>query len=308
MIKLMEPIGYCFGVKNSISSVIQAKKKHPKAKIVFLKPLVHNATTNKLVMNELKAEVYSPDKPISFYKDSLFAFPAHGYTHREVLLIKSLQADYVDCTCPLLIVNKNTMRGNIKSGFQVILLGKKNHPEVLSILDEMPSIKFVSVDDIDTFDYSSLEKYPKLAIYPQSTIGQAEFESFLDKAKSHIKGKLVKGSICRECLKRWNSLIKLDAENYSTIIIVGDKDSSNSNEFLNLAKKNKPDSFCFMAETKNDLAPFLKKIKFDKDIFIFSSTSTSEKMVYEIYKKLKTEERKYRLSAPLRDLKKLFQG
>lgn len=298
MIEIIEPYGFCFGVKNSISLVLQAKKKHPRSKIFFLKPLVHNASTNKQVLKKLHSEVYDPEKPISFYQDAYFALPAHGYTIKDLRLVKSLRSDYINCTCPILIVNKNTIKGNVRSGFTVFLLGKTNHPEILSILDEIKGVKFIPIEKLDTFDFSTFENFPKLAIYPQSTLGESDWNSFLDKAQPHIKGKFIKGSICKECLKRWEKVKKINPLMKATFIVVGDKDSSNANEFKKVCQETHLASTCILLENKQELKKEVSSIDFKKNIYLVSSTSASKESFEEIYKYLKHSYLIYKFKHP----------
>ena len=298
MIKIIEPYGFCFGVKNSISLVLQAKKKHPRSKVFFLKPLVHNASTNRQVLKKLHSEVYDPSRPVSFYQDSYFALPAHGYTIQDLRLVKSLRSDYINCTCPILIVNKNTIKGNVRSGFTVFLLGKTDHPEILSILDEIEGVRFIPIEKIETLDYSTFANFPKLAIYPQSTLGESDWNAFLEKVQPYIKGKFIKGSICRECLKRWDKVKKVNPLVKATFIVVGDKDSSNANEFKRICQETHANSTCILIENKDELKKQMPDIDFARDIYLSSSTSASKKSFEQIYKKLKWSYRLFRLTHP----------
>ena len=256
----------------------------------------------------LNSSIYSPDEPTLTYQDSYFAFPAHGYTKKDVLLAKSLRAFPIDCTCPILIVNKNMMKNNIKSGFKVFLLGKTDHPEVLSILDNIPEVEFIPIEKMKEYDYSSFLKYPKIAIYPQSTVGMKDYSDFLNLASPYIKGKFIKGDICNECKKRWNLLKKLKPISKSTIIVVGDKDSSNANEFLNIGIEEHPDCLSFLAEIPSDLDSHLDKIDFTRDIYVFSSTSASLKGVKRIVKALKKKLFLFILRHPFKYMKRPAQS
>jgi (E)-4-hydroxy-3-methyl-but-2-enyl pyrophosphate reductase len=303
MVNLIEPYGYCLGVRNSISKVTNDSSSFPYKKIVLLMPLVHNQATNQEIEKTMKAEVYDSSKDPSYYADALFIFPAHGATRRDVLLVKSLKGFMMDCTCPVLLNAKAMMKKDIALGYKVYFFGKSTHQETLSALDSDPAIELIPVETFRSFDFTQVEKYPKVALFPQSTVGMADYEECLALLTPHLKGKFIKGSICHECLSRWTGLKKLKAKAKSTFVVVGDETSSNANEFLKIAKTSFPDCLSFLAETVGQVEKHVGEIDFRQQIYVLSSTSSSPKTVLAIVKRLKKLNLEQRLKHPFRGLK-----
>ncbi|MDD4532217.1 MAG: hypothetical protein PHW22_02145 [Bacilli bacterium] len=287
MVKYITPYGFCFGVRNSLNKVRELHKNRPGAKIVFVYPLVHSKETNAMIYKEIKATNYSPDVPQKEYRGAYLIFPAHGMTAVDHRFVKSLQAKYIDCTCPVLLNTKKLIKKNLSDGKNVFFLGKKNHSESRFMCDIDSRIHFISTDEIDTYDYQHLNDFSSIYLYPQSTLSQETLNRFNANIKKFYKGKYLPYHLCIECLKRWNNGKSIVPALNDTFIIVTDQSSSNGNEFADLLRNKFFRNKIYTIESYQQLKSLKKEINFRGNIYIGSATSTPNKLVEKIANHLK---------------------
>jgi 4-hydroxy-3-methylbut-2-enyl diphosphate reductase len=236
--------------------------------------------------------------PPTTYRDALMVFPAHGSTSRDRLLTKYLNATPLDCTCPVLLNAKNMMKRDLKAGYFVFFVGKEGHPETLSVLDSDERIKLIKASEASSFDFTPYLAKTKIAIYPQSTLGQDTFQAVLTRAQAVFKTEIKAGQICHECLSRWQALDGLGLGLDFSFVVVGDPSSSNAVEFKDLIVKKYPKASVVLALDEKGLEAEISQISFRGDVFLVSATSASDQDVQKIYKKLKSAEKIYKLKHP----------
>src|SRR5574344_545916 len=119
MIKIIRPIGYCFGVKNAINKVIELRQKNP-SKLIFLsRPLVHNDDTNKFLQDTYSIKNIESLKA-NYPAGSTIIFSAHGLTSEDVNFASQYNLDYLDTTCPFFIKNIESLKANYPAGSTII--------------------------------------------------------------------------------------------------------------------------------------------------------------------------------------------
>lgn len=282
MIKIIRPIGYCFGVKNAINKVIELRQKNP-SKLIFLsRPLVHNDDTNKFLQDTYSIKNIESLKA-NYPAGSTIIFSAHGLTSEDVNFASQYNLDYLDTTCPFLIKAKKNIIDDLNNGFNVVYVGKKNHPESKFIMDISPDIVFIDTNKIKTYSYIYLEQFGKLSFYPQSTISLNSYNDLVNQVQTKITASYKINNICSECLKRWKQALAICPTVNDVFVIIGDKSSSNSVEFYNLVKEKFSNPVFFISnveQAENEK----RSIKKSNDIFIASSTSSSEELVNKIIK------------------------
>jgi len=287
MVTYITPYGFCYGVKNSLNKVREIRKNRPQARIVFVHPLVHNQTTNELIYKETRATCYSPDVPQKTYRGAYMVFPAHGMTNVDKRFAKSLQANYIDCTCPVLLNTKKMIKKNLENGKTVFFLGKRNHAESRFMCDIDKRVQFIGDDEIDTFDYTKLNNYSAIYLYPQSTLSKEKLDKFNSNVKKYFKGKYVPHHLCVECLKRWNNGRKIVPSIYDSFIVVTDPSSSNGTEFANILKREFTMNKVYTIDSLEQLKKIKKEIDCRGDIYIGSATSTPNKLIEKVGRNLK---------------------
>lgn len=287
MIKIIKPLGFCYGVQNSISKVKELHKQQPERQIVFFKPVVHNHQTQELLEKETGGTIYDPSADYKGYANAFFVSSAHGITRDQKQLAHFLQADLLDCTCPFLSASKGMMEHYLNEGYQVCFLGKSGHDETVSVLNSVPGLLFIPAEKAASFDFNRFKEGEKVALFPQSTLSMTLFNDFKDKLADAVGDSLKVFPLCHECTNRWNEGLSLSPDTPFTFLVIGDKTSSNANEFVNLMKKNFPDKPVYLVTDLPFLESILPKIDFHHDVYVASATSTSPSEAETIIKRLK---------------------
>ena len=282
-ILLASPRGFCAGVDRAIEIVNRAIKKFGSP--VYVR---HEIVHNKQVVDELKEKGAIFVEELSEIKDLSrpVIFSAHGVpkTVPEEAKIKNLF--YVDATCPLVSKVHNESEQLYKNGYDIILIGHKNHPEVIGTMGQLPtgSIKLVETsDDVVELD-NNLFKKP-VAYITQTTLSiddTAEIISSLKKKFKEIKGPL-KQDICYATTNR-QSAVKEIAAKCDMFFVIGSKNSSNSVRLVEVAKK----AGCLNSElvhTEKNLP--IEKIKRCKRIGVASGASAPERLVQNLISEIK---------------------
>lgn len=282
-ILLASPRGFCAGVDRAIEIVNRAIKKFGSP--VYVR---HEIVHNKQVVDELKEKGAIFVEELSEIKDLSrpVIFSAHGVpkTVPEEAKIKNLF--YVDATCPLVSKVHNESEQLYKNGYDIILIGHKNHPEVIGTMGQLPtgSIKLVETsDDVIELD-NNLFKKP-LAYITQTTLSiddTAEIISSLKRKFKEIKGPL-KQDICYATTNR-QSAVKEIAAKCDMFFVIGSKNSSNSVRLVEVAKK----AGCLNSElvhTEKRLP--IEKIKNCKRIGVASGASAPERLVQNLISEIK---------------------
>ncbi len=236
---LANPRGFCAGVERAIEIVERALEKHGSP--IYVR---HEVVHNKYVVSELKNKgVVFVNEISRIPKGSVIIFSAHGVSQEVRNQAKSMTPIIYDATCPLVTkVHKEVARRQ-KNNHQVILIGHKNHPEVEGTLGqsiETNSISLVeSIKDIESLDYQPEES---LSYTSQTTLSVDDtmllVEALVTKFPWIHAPK--KNDICYATQNRQDS-VKAIIEEVEVLIVIGSKNSSNSNRLREIAeKKQKP--------------------------------------------------------------------
>ena len=303
MIKLIQPIGFCYGVRNSIKKAKEERRNSPKRKIVFLHPIVHNRKTHEELLKEVHGEDYDPSADPKIYDNAVIVTSAHGSTAEEKRLVHYLKGELLDCTCPFLITAKKTMKAYLEEGYDVYFVGNEKHAETLSVLSSDPRIIYIPTSKALSFDFKSIREGAKIAVFPQSTLSRTIYESFLSSLRKSVNVSSLKiFPLCHECANRWDAALKIPPEERFSFFVIGDPTSSNAREFVSLVSRNYPNMKVFLTSDADELAQQMKEIDFRDNVYLASATSASADQVRAVYKRLKKENRKQRFLRFLRVL------
>ncbi|PPR79637.1 MAG: 4-hydroxy-3-methylbut-2-enyl diphosphate reductase [Alphaproteobacteria bacterium MarineAlpha2_Bin1] len=251
-IVLAKPRGFCAGVERAIEIV-------EKALIQYGPPVYvrHEIVHNRRVIENLKSKgaifVESLDE---IPKNSVTIFSAHGVSKlvEDSALIRKLQV--IDATCPL--VKKVHVEGRkaVKSDSEVILIGHEGHPEVEGTMGQIPGKVFL-VSSIEDIDFISPKNHQKLAYITQTTLSVDDTREIISALKIKfpaIEGQDIK-DICYATQNRQTAVRSL-AEKSDIVLVIGSKNSSNSNRLVEIASSYGSNSYLIEDSTSLDLSWF----------------------------------------------------
>ena len=282
-ILLASPRGFCAGVDRAIEIVNKALNKHGKP--VYVR---HEIVHNKQVVEDLKKRGAIFVEEISDIKDTTrpVIFSAHGVPKKVPEEAKLKNLSYIDATCPLVSKVHRESEQLFKNGFEIILIGHKNHPEVIGTMGQLPngSIKLVeTIDDVKSLNIKNFKK--PLAYITQTTLSVDDTANIIDFLRDKfpsIKGP-IKEDICYATTNR-QSAVKKIAPDCEMIFIIGSRNSSNSARLVEVAKK----AGCENSELiHSDKKLPIELIKNCKKIGISSGASAPEQLVQNLINEIK---------------------
>jgi len=277
---LAAPRGFCAGVVRAIEIV-------EKALIKFGSPVYvrHEIVHNKQVVDDLKLKGAIFVEELSEIKDLSrpVIFSAHGVPKTVPEEAKNNKMFYVDATCPLVTkVHRETERHN-KNGNKVILVGHKNHPEVIGTMGQIPKENIILVETID--DVKNLLIKEPVSYVTQTTLSVDDTKDIIKALKikfPDIKGP-VKEDICYATTNRQNAVKKI-ASSCDMFFVIGSNNSSNSKRLVEVAKK----AGCKnsrLINSNNELP--VEEINKCKKIGLSSGASAPEKLVKDFINEIK---------------------
>ncbi len=232
-ILIAAPRGFCAGVDRAIEIVKKSIDKYG-APVYVRHEIVHN----KHVVESLKKIGAIFVEELSEIKDKTrpVIFSAHGVPKSVPEEAKDLNINYVDATCPLVSKVHREAENLYKSGNHILLIGHKNHPEVIGTLGQLPkgSIDLIeSIEDVEK--YNNTKK--NIAYVTQTTLSVDDTKEIINKLK--IKFPKIKEprkeDICYATTNR-QSAVKNIAKLCEMFFVIGSRNSSNSVRLVEVAK------------------------------------------------------------------------
>jgi len=282
-ILLASPRGFCAGVDRAIEIVKKTLIKYGspvyvRHEIVHNTQVVENLKKLGAIFVEELSEVEDSSRPV--------IFSAHGVPKSvpEEASIKKMF--YIDATCPLVTKVHREAESLHKNGYDVILIGHKNHPEVLGTMGQLPKGAITLIETVKHAQNLNVNELKKPVAYvTQTTLSVDDTKDIIEV----IKGKFpeikspTKEDICYATTNRQEAVKKI-APLCDMFFVVGSKNSSNSQRLVEVAKK----SGCVSSEliTFNDKLPIDSIIKCSK-IGITSGASAPEKLVQNLILEIK---------------------
>ena len=284
-IYLASPRGFCAGVKRAIDIVEKSINKFGSP--VYVR---HEIVHNKQVVEELKKKGAIFVDELSDIEDEKrpVIFSAHGVPKSVPQEAKLKNLSFVDATCPLVSKVHRESEQLHKKGFEILLIGHKNHPEVIGTMGQLPagSIKLIETKkDAEALEINKFKK--PLAYITQTTLSvddTAEIIDYLKKKFPNIKGP-IKEDICYATTNR-QAAVKKIASRCDIFFVVGSRNSSNSVRLVEVAKKAGCKNSQLMHSEKE--IPF-EEINNSNTIGISSGASAPEELVQTLLDNIKKD-------------------
>ena len=283
-ILLAAPRGFCAGVDRAIEIVKKSIEKYG-APVYVRHEIVHN----KHVVESLKKIGAVVVEELNEIKDKTrpVIFSAHGVPKVVPEKAKELKMDYIDATCPLVSKVHREAENLNKSGFHVLLIGHKNHPEVIGTMGQIPNGSIDLIENIEDVNKFEIKGNGKLAYVTQTTLSVDDTKDIINALKekfSNIK-EPKKEDICYATTNR-QAAVKKIAKLCDMFFVIGSRNSSNSLRLVEVAN-NSGCSEAVLIHSESSIP--LEKITKCKTIGISSGASAPEILVENFIKKLKEQ-------------------
>ena len=283
-ILLASPRGFCAGVDRAIEIVKKSIDKYG-APVYVRHEIVHN----KHVVDSLKkiGAVFVEELEEIKDKTRPVIFSAHGVPKSVPKEASNLNMTYVDATCPLVSKVHREAENLHKNGSHILLIGHKNHPEVVGTMGQLPSDCIDLIENVNDAEKYSKKNGSKLAYITQTTLSVDDTREIINVLKNKFPeiNEPKKEDICYATTNR-QSAVKKIAKNCDMFFVIGSRNSSNSVRLVEVAKNNGCD--------KSELIHSESKVPIDKianckTIGISSGASAPEILVEEFIQELKKE-------------------
>lgn len=246
---LASPRGFCAGVVRAIETVNLTLKSQG-APVYVLHEIVHN----KHVISELENQGARFVKQLSdIPRGEICIFSAHGVSFETEEQARKLGLRTIDATCPLVTSIHQMVEKYHNQGFDVIIIGHHGHPEVMGTAGRVEGRVHIvaSKSEAEEIEVMTPEK---TAYVTQTTLSQedvSDIRAILERRFPSIKGP-VKSNICYATQNRQNAVTQL-ARECDLILVVGSKNSSNSNRLRDVAEKSGGTSY--LIDDRDDIDP-----------------------------------------------------
>ncbi|MGV2703967.1 UNVERIFIED_CONTAM: 4-hydroxy-3-methylbut-2-enyl diphosphate reductase [Aeromonas salmonicida] len=235
-ILLANPRGFCAGVDRAISIVESALEK-------FGAPIYvrHEVVHNRYVVNKLKeAGAVFVEELDEVPDDSIVIFSAHGVAKTVREMAKSRALKVFDATCPLVTKVHMEVHRASRKGSEAVLIGHAGHPEVIGTMGQYENREggMYLVETPDDVASLKVKNPDDLCFVTQTTLSVDETSDVIDALRKQfpkIQGPR-KDDICYATQNRQDAVREM-AGLVDVMLVVGSRNSSNSNRLRELAEK-----------------------------------------------------------------------
>lgn len=281
-ILLAENAGFCFGVKRAVDEALKNKEKYNK-KIYTLGPLIHNNDVVSMLEDNNIYAININDID-NLNNEDVILIRSHGVAKKVILELENKGVTVINATCPYVTnIQKKADKYN-KEGYKIIIMGDKNHPEVIGINGWADDNAIVTKNGI--FE----EAIPnKVCLVSQTTEKQETWEKTLSYVSERSKEILAFNTICSATEVRQKSAMEISKE-VQAMIVIGGKNSSNTTKLFEICKNNCDRTYHI--ENAKDIPLELINNKSIELIGITAGASTPDWVIKEVVEIMENENSK----------------
>ncbi|ACD48492.1 4-hydroxy-3-methylbut-2-enyl diphosphate reductase [Helicobacter pylori] len=271
-IKMAKDYGFCFGVKRAI----QIAEKNQNS--LIFGSLIHNAKEINRLEKNFNVKIEEDPKKIP--KNKSVIIRTHGIPKQDLEYLKNKGVKITDATCPYVIKPQQIVESMSKEGYQIVLFGDINHPEVKGVISYATNQALV-INSLEELQEKKLQR--KVALVSQTTKQTPQLlqiASYLVERCTEVR---IFNTICNATSYNQKAALDLSKE-VDIMIVVGGKTSSNTKQLLSIAKQHCEDSYLVEDENELELAWFKNK----KLCGITAGASTPDWIIENVKQKIST--------------------
>jgi 4-hydroxy-3-methylbut-2-en-1-yl diphosphate reductase len=231
---LAAPRGYCAGVDRAVQTVERALELYG-APVYVRKEIVHN----KHVVEDLRARgAIFVDSETEVPEGATVVFSAHGVAPSVHANARERRLETIDATCPLVTKVHVEAKKFAADGYTIVLVGHAGHEEVEGTMGEAPDsiVLIESLEDVDTLEVEDPEK---VAYISQTTLSVDETREIINRLRERFPAIVGPRTddICYATTNR-QAAVKQLARKCDLVLVIGSRNSSNSNRLVEVAREN----------------------------------------------------------------------
>ena len=232
---LAAPRGFCAGVDRAIEIVRKSIDKYGspvyvRHEIVHNKHVVESLKNIGAIFVEELSEIKDKSRPV--------IFSAHGVPKSVPEEASKLNMEFIDATCPLVSKVHREAENLNKSDVHVLLIGHKNHPEVIGTMGQLSEDKIDLIENIEDAKNYTKKNNNKLAYVTQTTLSVDDTKEIVETLKKRFPEiqEPKKEDICYATTNR-QAAVKKIAPKCDMFFVIGSRNSSNSVRLVEVANK-----------------------------------------------------------------------
>ncbi|MBE0068108.1 4-hydroxy-3-methylbut-2-enyl diphosphate reductase [Thermoanaerobacterium thermosaccharolyticum] len=274
-ILIADNAGFCFGVKRAVKMAYDQINRDDSRQTYTYGELIHNPQ----VVKDLEGKGIKTIGGIDNLKENdRIIIRTHGIPEKTYKDLKEKKIELIDMTCPFVKRVQKIVNGYYKKGYTIVIIGDKNHPEVIGVNGWCDNSAYVieSVNDVQLLPYID-----KACVVAQTTITQKMWEDSLNLLKLKVNELVSFNTICDATNKRQSSAEEI-SKKADVMIVIGGKNSSNTQKLKRICKKNCKRTIQVENADEIDLSIFN-----DNDIVgITAGASTPDYLIQEVINKI----------------------
>lgn len=233
--------GFCDGVAGAYEKVKEiAGNSKIKKPIFVLGSLVHNNDVMKRVeeMGVKKIEFAGSISEVSdkiTEKIGTLVITAHGIGPKIFEIAREKGIDVVDTTCPKVMKAQRLAKVFLDRGYRIIIIGERKHKEVQGIF-RWAKKRAEIVSNFGDIENLKLDTNKKIAVVSQTTQNKDFVDEMVIKIKKKYPRAEILDTVCLTTKNRQEEVAQI-ARDSEAVLVIGSKESSNSNRLWEIAKK-----------------------------------------------------------------------
>jgi 4-hydroxy-3-methylbut-2-enyl diphosphate reductase len=271
---LLRPRGFCAGVVRAIDIVRLAIEKLGRP-VYVRKEIVHNG----FVVNELADQgAIFVEELDEVPEGSVVIFSAHGVSPSVRERARERRLHVIDATCPLVTKVHLELIRYVREDYSVVLVGHRDHDEVIGTLGEAPGrVRLISsIEDVDALVVPDPHR---LAYLTQTTLSVDDTADIVARLKKRFP-EIVSPpgeDICYATQNR-QTAVKSVASKVEVVLVVGAKNSSNSNRLVEVAER--AGAKAYLVNEAEEIQPAWLRLR--PKVAVTAGASTPEVLVAEV--------------------------
>ncbi|MGH2913774.1 MAG: 4-hydroxy-3-methylbut-2-enyl diphosphate reductase [Solirubrobacteraceae bacterium] len=232
-ILLAAPRGYCAGVDRAVQTVERTLERHG-APVYVRKEIVHN----KHVVEQLQARgAVFVESEEEVPEGATVVFSAHGVAPSVHANAAARKLDTIDATCPLVTKVHREALKFAADGYTIVLIGHAGHEEVEGTMGEAPE-HIVLIEDEAGVDALVVDDPDKVAYISQTTLSVDETQAIIERLRRRFPAIVGPRTddICYATTNR-QAAVKQLAQQSDLVLVIGSRNSSNSNRLVEVASE-----------------------------------------------------------------------
>lgn len=280
-----ESAGFCFGVQRAVELLNKAVDSYPNCEIRTIGPIIHNPQ----IIAQMEAKgVRIVDNISDLPDNSVAVIRAHGLPKKSYEELRQKTDTIIDTTCPFVAKIHRIVSESAADNHYVLIGGDEKHPEVIGIRGfanpERCSVFKDSEQLVNIANNFSQNSDLLVDVVWQTTFSVNEYEKCKKIIKILFKNSIIYDTICNATDLRQKETEKL-ASICDAFIVIGGKQSSNTNKLYNIAKGACPNTF--LIESASEIP--INTIKQFNKVGITAGASTPDCVIEEVKETMSEE-------------------